>query len=37
MSMIYRLTEHAKEALSGVFTDTAFLRELADSMVTRNN
>lgn len=37
MSMIYRLTEYAKEALSGVFTDTAFLRELADSMVTRNN
>lgn len=37
MSMICKLTESAKNALSGVFTDTAFLCELADSMVTRNN
>lgn len=37
MKMIRRLTESAKSALSGAFTDTAFLSGLADSMVTRNN
>ncbi len=37
MKMIRRLTESAKSALSGAFSDTAFLSGLADSMVTRNN
>ena len=37
MEMIRRLTESAKSALSGAFSDTAFLSGLADSMVTRIN
>ena len=37
MQMIRRLTEAAKESLSGAFTDTDFLCSLADSMVTRKN
>ena len=37
MQMIRRLTDAAKEALSGAFTDTDFLCSLADSMVTRKN
>ena len=37
MQMIRRLTEAAKEALGGAFTDTVFLCSLADSMVTRKN
>ena len=37
MEMIRRLTESAKSALSGAFSDTAFLFDLADSMVTRIN
>ncbi len=37
MEMIRRLTESAKSALSGAFSDTAFLSDLADSMVTRIN
>lgn len=37
MQIIIRLTEAAKNTLSGAFTDTAFLCELADSMVTRKN
>lgn len=37
MTLIRRLTESAKSALDGAFTDTAFLCGLADSMVTRNN
>ena len=37
MQMIRRLTEAAKESLSGAFTDTDFLCSLANSMVTRKN
>lgn len=37
MQMVEKLTENAKNALSGVFSDTGFLCELADSMVTRKN
>lgn len=37
MQMITRLTEAAKAALDGEFSDTAFLCDLADSMVTRKN
>ena len=33
--LIVRLTEQAKAALGEAFTDTAFLCELADSMVSR--
>lgn len=35
MELIVRLTEQAKAALGEAFTDTAFLCELADSMVSR--
>lgn len=35
MELVVRLTENAKSALNGVFEDTGFLRELADSMVNR--
>ena len=35
MEMIRKLTEHAKAVLNEAFEDTAFLCELADSMVTR--
>ena len=35
--MVLRLTEAAKEALKGVFADTAFLDALADSMAVRMN
>ena len=35
MEMIKKLTEQAKAVLNEVFDDTAFLCELADSMVTR--
>lgn len=37
MQMITRLTEAAKAALNGEFSDTAFLCDLADSMATRKN
>ena len=35
--MIEKLTARAKDALSGVFDDTAFLSALADSMAVRTN
>ena len=35
MELVVRLTENAKAALGEAFTDTAFLCELADSMVSR--
>ena len=35
MEMIKKLTEQAKAVLNEAFDDTAFLCELADSMVTR--
>ena len=35
--MIKKLTARAKDALSGVFDDTAFLSALADSMAVRTN
>ena len=35
MELVVRLTEQAKSALGEAFTDTAFLCELADSMVSR--
>lgn len=36
-SMVEKLTQRAKEVLSGVFPDTAFLDALADSMAVRTN
>ena len=35
MELVVHLTEQAKSALGEAFTDTAFLCELADSMVIR--
>ena len=35
--MIEKLTARAKDVLSGVFDDTAFLSALADSMAVRTN
>ena len=37
MEIIQKLTQNAKTALNSAFDDTAFLCELADSMVTRLN
>ena len=37
MSMIEKLTKHAKDELNSAFSDTDFLCGLADSMVTRLN
>ena len=36
-AMIGRLTQAAKDALNAVFADTAFLRELADSLADRKS
>lgn len=37
MEMVVKLTEYAKSCLKECFSDTAFLSQLADSMVTRLN